>query len=418
MKDVDMGPVQGDVEAAICQVFQVHPALAMAKIGIESNSGFADTLEPATDLFYDVVAVPRWRRIERAFTRQLLREADDTPDRRIKFDTSNIRALQDDLGDRTSEATAAAGYWTVNEARVHTGQSPLPDDDERGDEFVKAPKAVTVTGEPDQSGDTPPAKGRKDAFSRRDATRLIESATRETEETMLELMARHQLQLDEVAVHQAIGLHQKADHERPVSASEAADLTKKAEQAIERGAQRWTDAMTEPLQGIAKRSVERLSTHLGVRFDLLQPGLLDFVKREAAELVIHVSDTTKDALKRAISASLEEGDGIRGMAQRIRDTGAFSKPRANLIAVTETTRTRNGASLESMQRYAKDTPGLVSTKEWLNSGDSKVRTEHQDAPVGVGRERVPVDQPFSNGLLAPGEPNCRCSLLYDVDVEA
>lgn len=419
MKDVDMGPVQGDVEAAICQVFQVHPTLAMAKLGVESNTGFADTIEPATDLFYDVVAIPRWRRMERALTRQLLREADDTPDRRITFDTTKVRALQDDLGERTTEATQAAGYWTVNEARSHTGQQPLPAEDERGEQFVKQPTKPDPNDPNADDNEDTPAKQAK-SFGRREAQRLIDSATRESEESLVDLVAKHQLQLDEMAIHQVIGLHAKAknpDHEKPLTESEAQRLTEKVEQAIQRGIDRWKEAMHQPLEGIGNRSIERLSASLGVRFDLLQPGLLAFVEREAAELVTHVSETTRETLKRVISQSLEHGDGIRAMAQRIRDTGVFGPDRAKLIAITETTRTRNGASLESMQHFAASTPGLVSTKEWLNSGDNKVRTAHKDHPTGVGRERVQVDQPFSNGLMAPGEPNCRCSLLFDVDTE-
>ncbi len=33
-------------------------------------------------------------------------------------------------------------------------------------------------------------------------------------------------------------------------------------------------------------------------------------------------------------------------------------------------------------------------------------------------ETVPIDEPFSNGLMFPGEPNCRCTLTYGIDESA
>jgi hypothetical protein len=68
-----------------------------------------------------------------------------------------------------------------------------------------------------------------------------------------------------------------------------------------------------------------------------------------------------------------------------------------------------------MQSYA-DRTGLKVIKTWINSADSKVRDEHLDKELGgVGGEKREINEPFSNNLMAPSEPNCRCSLLYDVE---
>ena len=71
--------------------------------------------------------------------------------------------------------------------------------------------------------------------------------------------------------------------------------------------------------------------------------------------------------------------------------------------------------MEQMRRYAKES-GLPVIKEWTNSADGKVRPAHQNQPTGVGGERRPLDEPFSNGLDGPSEPNCRCSVFLEVDV--
>jgi len=54
---------------------------------------------------------------------------------------------------------------------------------------------------------------------------------------------------------------------------------------------------------------------------------------------------------------------------------------------------------------------------WVNSGDSRVREEHQDAPIGAGNTVVRFGEPFETGEVIPGEDswNCRC---IKVDFEA
>jgi hypothetical protein len=94
LKDLELGPVQGDVEAAICQCFQVHPALVGARLGIENSSGFADLLDSATAATYDNAFLPTWSRYEEKLTLGLLRPIDPNPRRFIRFDKTKIAALQ------------------------------------------------------------------------------------------------------------------------------------------------------------------------------------------------------------------------------------------------------------------------------------------------------------------------------------
>jgi hypothetical protein len=123
LKDLELGPVQGDVEAAICQCFQVHPALVGARLGIENSSGFADLLDSATAATYDNAFLPTWSRYEEKLTLGLLRPIDPNPRRFIRFDKTKIAALQADMTERTLEAKQATGFWTIDEQRAHTGQA-------------------------------------------------------------------------------------------------------------------------------------------------------------------------------------------------------------------------------------------------------------------------------------------------------
>lgn len=132
LKDLTLGDVNADVEAAICQVFQVHPMLVGAKLGVEGASGFADSIGPAQDLFYDVFAFPTWSWLEKKFTRALLRPIDENPRRFVRFDTSKVRALMPDMTEKIAQAAAAKEFWTEEEQRAHTGKeggaTELPSD--------------------------------------------------------------------------------------------------------------------------------------------------------------------------------------------------------------------------------------------------------------------------------------------------
>jgi HK97 family phage portal protein len=412
LKKLELGPMSGDVEAAICQCFQIHPVLVLAKLGIENMGGLADSIGPALDMYYDVAQKPMWGRIQRAATRQLLREVDPNPNTRIKFDLSEITALQDDVLARATEAQTAGKFWTVNEARAHTGQQPLEDGDERGEQFVEQPPVIQMPGEEDEESD-PFGKSEK-AMSREYVHRVVDMATRDTEESMLELLSHAELMQDEVKLHDAWGLHRKDHEDEPVTPEQAKRMQEQAEAALEQARGRWAVNLRPALETIGERATAKAGSSVGVSFSQLQPGLLEYVERHAAQLITGVTDTTKDKVARAIRDGLESGDGIRGIAKRVEASGAFSRDRAKLIATTEVTTVRNGAALESMQSYA-DRTGLKVIKTWINSADARVRDEHLNQPIGVGGEKRAANEPFSNGLMAPSEPNCRCSLLYDVE---
>lgn len=122
LEDLALGEVNGDVEVAVCQAFQIHPVLVGSRMGVEGSAGFADSMKPALDLFYDLAIQPAWAQLEKAFTKGLLREVDDDPRRFIRFDTSKVRALQEDMGAKITQASGAKEFWTEAEQRAWTGK--------------------------------------------------------------------------------------------------------------------------------------------------------------------------------------------------------------------------------------------------------------------------------------------------------
>jgi HK97 family phage portal protein len=129
LKDMALGPLQEDVESAICAAYGLHPVLVGGKVGIQATSGMSDSIKPLTDKAYDEVIIPRWSYIERAFTRNILRPVDPRPRRFLRFDKSKIRALQVDMTARVEEAAGMVGFATINEQRAHVMLPPLPDGD-------------------------------------------------------------------------------------------------------------------------------------------------------------------------------------------------------------------------------------------------------------------------------------------------
>jgi HK97 family phage portal protein len=431
LKDLALGPVQGDVEAAVCMCFQIRPELIGAKVSIENGTGFADSLKPALSYFYDLFAFPTWSRIAKTLTRSLLREVDFNPLRFIRFDTTQVRALAPDMTARVSEANSAGKFWTVNERRVHTGKDPLPDDDERGEEIDSSAPAGGLFGFGDPGGrEGAPGRARdeeeeldeeqeEEKKARRQRTRRAEQdrirrrvawavsdALVRTQEMTFEIVAKRAIAEDQARVL-AIVSNAKADPAGPIDVRRRSRIENAIDDYFKgESPERWRVLLQPILEASSRAAAERVAAELGVDFDLLQPGLLKFIEKETGWLITGVSETTRTAVRKAIAEGMEAGDGVTALAKRIREVGEFSPSRASLIARTEATRATNGAARESLSEYSREY-GIRVEKEWLTAGDARVRDEHR----AMEGERVGVDEPFSNGLQYPSEPNCRCTTL-------
>jgi HK97 family phage portal protein len=162
LKNLALGEVNDDVEAAICQTFQIHPLLVGAKLGMQANSGFADSVGPAQKLFYDIFARPSWSALERKFTRALLRPIDDNPRRFIRFDLSKVGALREDMTNLVTQATGAKDFWTEAEQRAHTGK-------DGGSDELPSERAARVQEEMDAAAE---ANGDDDEAEEQTAPKL------------------------------------------------------------------------------------------------------------------------------------------------------------------------------------------------------------------------------------------------------
>jgi hypothetical protein len=348
----------------------------------------------------------------------------DDPMVSAAFMLDDIKALQDDIKQRADEAAAAGKFWTVNEGRIHTEQEPFPEGDPRGEALIEG------GGQPVQSApgddEAPPRPNTQDEdedkalLGRRDAARLADKAQREAQEFALGLATRHELVKDEQAVEEAFRDEHKSHDDEPLTLAKAQEFLRRVDQTLTARLPSWSQSLGPIIGKIASSSSENAARLAGVP-RVVQPGLSQWAQNRTAEAVTHISETTREVIREKIGAGLLRGAPIRSIRKDIQDAALFSKERAEAVAITEVTRARNGAALETMKATAART-GLPVTKEWLNSHDTKVRETHRDQPTGVGRQRVLLDQPFSNGLMHPGDGNgpasetvnCRCTVLFHV----
>lgn len=129
-----------------------------------------------------------------------------------------------------------------------------------------------------------------------------------------------------------------------------------------------------------------------------------------------INTTTLRQLQNQFSDSLSAGESRDDLVKRIRNTYEdISEARARTIARTE---------LHSVTQYGNykgyKQAGMV-TKIWVTVTDSATRgnnPEDEADHLALDGEEVPIDTPFSNGLMYPGEVgapaaeviNCRCQI--------
>ncbi len=144
----------------------------------------------------------------------------------------------------------------------------------------------------------------------------------------------------------------------------------------------------------------------GYRFNMTD-SIITYINNRADFFLKSINDTTFTKLRKVFTENATEGGTREQLVKKIQNTyGEITKFRAGLIARTET---HNQTQYGTMQGYKQS--GL-NTKIWVSVVDGETRDSHL---MTDGEER-PLDRPFSNGLMYPGDPsgdaeeviNCRC----------
>lgn len=401
LKDLLPAEVLDRIEATVAAVFGIPPVVLGWLVGLK-NSPWSQMAE-ARRMTYEDTIEPRWRDMEKRLTRQLLPIEERAAYRQIRFDTSDVRALQDDDKARADTIAVLRDEWTVDERRAYTGKEPLGD--ERGDEIggggggggvglfgaelsEEGPPALKIASDP---------KGL--AWLRFDVG--TKAAERTWEGAVYKELNRQRAEVLKLAEQHLTG-------GEGLDPNQADLFLSKVDQYLENVGKPGLLKTTHPLIfSTGEGAVRQVAAQVGLSFSVLEESLAGYAEREAVFLSGVMGDTTGRAVADAVQKGLDLGETVNEMSERLEGLPAFDRARARLTARTETTRAWNGSQRTTLSDYQKAT-GHQVFKTWLSSQDDRVRPEHEE----LNGTQLPIDGVFSNGLTEPGEPNCRCTLIY------
>lgn len=153
---------------------------------------------------------------------------------------------------------------------------------------------------------------------------------------------------------------------------------------------------------------------LGIDWNLISPQVLKWIKENGAKAVKNINQTTRDLLSDTLKEGMEAGEGIPELKDRVKSVfDIASTSRAENIARTETHNANAEGNFETFKT------GGVKKKSWLTTTDGRERSWHDD----MNGETVGIDEPFSNGMMYPGDPsgdpadvcNCRCVCIPEFE---
>ena len=127
----------------------------------------------------------------------------------------------------------------------------------------------------------------------------------------------------------------------------------------------------------------------------------------------------KSRFNSGITQGILQGESLDKIARRVALGTSDSDYKAAIRnARTATTGAQNAGRLDSYERA--DEMGIKIKKVWMATLDNHTRDSH----ALLDGEKVDYDEPFSNGLMYPGDLeaddpsevwNCRCTMVADVD---
>lgn len=326
-------------EERIAAVIGVPAIIAGLGAGLQ-RSTFANFRE-SREMFTEQTLAPRWRATAARLNVSL--KPDFSGDRLVSmaFDTSEVRAFQEDENARYIRLnTAVQGGWmTRNEARSATGLEPVPGWDEEDTATFTPPP--TPEPEPVPADDSDDGEGEKrrpfgsSSYRNGNGMNLLTKASRTQ-------LRRRQRSREHVAGKAAKRISQffrdladaviRAAARQEPAVAQAGNGQALAHKALSRGD--WArildmifDQQSSVLEGIIKLASleiirdtwESLSIELGqiIQFNENDPIVLDILE-EAGKRIKGIQETTLDLLRPALIELYREGEPIETIASRVR----------------------------------------------------------------------------------------------------
>lgn len=427
LEELGMSPHEMDyINSRVQHREEILAGYGLAEI-LLTGKGILRNYEVAVRQFWEDVAVPALDDMMEEFNRSIMpwfdpnsqpkaRLAGAKPQLRYRYDVTHIAALQENLTEKIDQAIKLQQLGVpLNTIITYLdlgldalpGEDGPPEDEEPEDE-VPAP------------GDEPGATARR---SSRYRTKQVDW---DFEWKRLDTQRlRWEEQVDRLIADQF-------DRESPrvVRAFESGGKAA-LESAIERGHDEWLELLSviyrEVIAFFGEQEAQRLEGEVIRRamrkeivFNPFAQFITTFIADLAANKVTQISESSKKSLAGVIGSGLAANATTPDIARSIRDQYSdWAAPsdstvgikRSFLIARTEVGTAQNWAQMEGA-RQARNELGVTIEKRWVSSRDNRVRDSHSL----VDGEQRPLEEPFSNSLMFPGDPlgpaaetiQCRC----------
>lgn len=402
----------------------------------EAGSLGSEEHKMALKYFWSAALLPTANAIAANLTKHFRRSGMLAVNEELRFDTSEVAILQDDLKANAETANLLLQTHTLNEVRSQIFGLPALDG---GDVTpgVKEPALPSFASVPQQTE-------KLEIISAQPTETVAPVAQVEVKSKELGKYASQVKANDE-------SLDAFLKKELPSTTEAALDfLALEAEAAIKAlrqkkgikadvpSAKEYKKRLEKALKSLDKQYVEKfkepLEAAMDIGYDLQTKVIFDKPSRDALiaakqtdakgrsaalesrsiDTFKNVSKTTTDRIMKIVEKGISEGASIDDISKAIvEDSAKIGLSRAQTIARTETLTAVSLGQASMMGLAAKAIPNLK--KAWVSSQDEDVRDSHKD----VNGEIRDADEKFSNGLQYPRDPdgeagdtiNCRCTLI-------
>jgi len=403
----------------ICSLFNMDPLV----LGAPDPASRANKQEAYKD-FWENSLLPTLDALQESFNNTITPHFDDSDNLRLRYDISNVAALQQNLEDKVGVADKLyrMGFPLdqINE-RLELGFDDVPEQtriEQMSARMTPKEDSKEIFGK-DIAGLNPVYLGKPKLYR---YWKNIDDRKRTFEDKVTEQLQRvFEDEQDRVANF----------------VSNNPDVGSLSTFIDDELVPEWEDVLIAIYNNVityfAEREIENLVDEVeekGLKkfhtkdFDLHRQFVQTFISNHALDHARKITDATKTKLTRVMREGAAEGLGSNQIARNMRDVyerweddDELDVSRANKIARTEVHSSSQYGHYAGAKQ-AEDELGIVQSKKWLDSGDDRVRESHDE----VHGETLKLDQYYSNGLLYPGDPggeakeiiNCRCTEMHDI----
>jgi HK97 family phage portal protein len=347
----------------------------------------------------------------------------------IDYDLSGITALRDDFGKKVEQAK---GLWSMGVPFDQINETlSLGFNEFEGWDLSYLPFSVSPAGGSAIPAETVNIDEAKRLTSGGENLKSINLKTEEQKKLhWLKVDKRREAWTQSMA--KRVGKLYQLDKSDVLSAIEGkseAEIMSHAMSAIDKRSGIWEKFISSSYKVVIKDFGDQTAEELGANkgsgngsekkwvFDPFSNIVSTWIRAQSNENIKTILSTQKDSLRKVIQDGFDQKLSTIEISRLIRE---FYDTSEKWMA-TRVARTTIASAAGYGQREAAKQSGIVKTHKWISSRDDRVRDSHQR----VDGEESPIDEPYTNGLMFPGDPsgdaseviNCRCAESFGSEGE-